>query len=102
MYASELRTCALGGVVCVLLGVGIGYGWHYLDTGGGRAAVALAATPLAQEDAPSAPHRQNPLRKGAPLSISSRFLVYPITCNQPEASRDALKAILAGNISVIS
>jgi len=50
MYASELRTCAFGGVVCVLLGAGIGYGWHYLDTGGRPGAVASAATPLAKQD----------------------------------------------------
>ena len=28
MYASELRTCGLGAIVTVLLGAGIGVGWH--------------------------------------------------------------------------
>jgi len=46
IHESELRTCGLGAVVSVLLGAGIGFGWHYLDNGGGRA--AIAATPLAQ------------------------------------------------------
>src|SRR5215472_816597 len=55
MYGSELRTCGLGAVVCVLLGAGIGYGWHYLDNGGGRAAVASTVAALAQQDAPSGP-----------------------------------------------
>ena len=55
MYASELRACGLGAVVCVFLGAGIGFGWHYLDNGGGRAAVAPAATPLAKQDAPNPP-----------------------------------------------
>ena len=46
MYDPELRICGLGAVVSVLLGAGIGFGWHQLDNGGGRA--AIAATPLAQ------------------------------------------------------
>jgi hypothetical protein len=29
MYASELRTCALGAVAAILLGAGVGFGWHY-------------------------------------------------------------------------
>jgi hypothetical protein len=28
MYESELRTCALGAIICMLFGAGIGYGWH--------------------------------------------------------------------------
>ena len=28
MYDPELRTCGLGAVVSVLLGAGIGFGWH--------------------------------------------------------------------------
>ena len=55
MYASELRTCAFGAVVCVLLGAGIGYGWHYLDTGDRPGAVAVTATPAAKQSAPSRP-----------------------------------------------
>jgi hypothetical protein len=55
MYKSELRTCALGAIICVLLGAGIGYGWHYLDTSGRPGAVASAAIALAKQDAPSPP-----------------------------------------------
>jgi len=36
MFGSELRTCGLGAVFCVLLGAGIGLGWHYLDNDAGR------------------------------------------------------------------
>ena len=37
MYASELRTYGLAAVVAVLLGAGIGVGWHYFaDSAGGR------------------------------------------------------------------
>ena len=60
MYGSELRTCGLGAVVAVLLGAGIGFGWHYFaDNGGGRA-VAAAATPLAKQDAPNPPSSNTP------------------------------------------
>ena len=68
MYESELSTCGLGAVVCVLLAAGIGFGWHYLDNGGGRA--AIAATPLAQHDAPSPPRSAlPPQRKGPVLDV---------------------------------
>jgi predicted negative regulator of RcsB-dependent stress response len=41
MYASELRTCAVGAVVAVLLGAGVGVGWHYFsDSASGRAVAA--------------------------------------------------------------
>ena len=60
MYGSELRACALGAVVSVLLGAGIGFGWHYFaNNGRGRAAVASAATPPAKQDAPN-PVSSNP------------------------------------------
>src|SRR5215472_5994222 len=78
MYGSELRTCALGAVVCVLLGAGIGYGWHYLDTGGRPGAVVAAATPLAKQDAPSpppsnpSPPRETPVLDGPLLPGLSR------------------------------
>src|SRR5262249_46333589 len=55
MYGSELRTCALGAVVCVLFGAGIGCGWHYVDTSGRPGAVVSAATPLVKQEAPSPP-----------------------------------------------
>ena len=55
MYGSELRTCGLGAVGAVLLGAGIGFGWHYLDKVGGKAAVASMATPLVKQDVPKPP-----------------------------------------------
>ena len=41
MYESELRTYALGAVVCVALGAGIGFGWNLPGHRGERAAVAI-------------------------------------------------------------
>ena len=39
MSDEMLRTYVLSAVVCVLLGIGIGFGWHYLgDRTAGRAA----------------------------------------------------------------
>ena len=66
MYGLELRTCSLGVVVAVLIGAGIGFGWHYLDTAGVRA-VAAAATPLALQDAPSRPPANPPPPREAPI-----------------------------------
>ena len=48
MFPEILRTYVLRAVVCVLLGIGAGLGWHYfVDRAGGRA-VASAATPPAK------------------------------------------------------
>jgi len=67
MYASELRTCGLGAVVAVLLGTGVGVGWHYFaDSAGGRA-VAAAATPLTKQDAPNPPSSNPPSRPEGPV-----------------------------------
>ena len=60
MYGPELRTYGLSAVVSVLLGAGMGLGWHYFaDSAGGRA-VAAATTQLAQQDAPPQPLSSNP------------------------------------------
>jgi len=60
MYASELRACGLGGVVAVLLGAGIGVGWHYFGDSA-RAGASPVALPEKQ-DVPdllsSNPHAQ--------------------------------------------
>ena len=65
--ASEVRTCGLSAVVAVLLGAGIGVGWHYFaDSAGGRA-VAAAATPLAKRDAPNPPSSNPPSRPEGPV-----------------------------------
>ena len=92
MYGSELRTCGLGAVVCVLLGAGIGYGWHYLDNGGVRAVAASASTPLAKQDAPSPPSEPFSSPGNPSSRWSPSFLGYRNTHNQPEATRDALRA----------
>ena len=42
MFAGMLKTYILSAVVCVLLGIGIGFGWYYfVDRAGGRAAASL-------------------------------------------------------------
>ena len=64
MPGAELRTCVFGAVVSVLLGVGIGFGWHYIADSAGVRAVASAATPPAQHDAPI-PSSSNPPSQGA-------------------------------------
>src|SRR5215467_4482107 len=66
MYGSELRTCALGAIICMLLGAGIGYGWHYLDTGDRPGAVAATATPAAKQNAPSPPPPNTSPPQGGP------------------------------------
>lgn len=67
MYGSELRTYGLGAVVSVLLGAGIGFGWHYfVDSAGGRAAAA-AATPAAQQDASNRPSSNPPAPREGPV-----------------------------------
>lgn len=60
MPGAELRTCGLGAVVSVLLGVGIGLGLHYFADSAGIKAVASAATPTAQHDAPNPPSPNPP------------------------------------------
>ena len=55
MFAGMLRTYILSAVVCVLLGIGIGFGWHYfVDRTAGRAAASVATLP-AKQDAPNPP-----------------------------------------------
>ena len=99
MYGSELRTCGLGAVVCVLLGAGIGYGWHYLDNGGVRAVVASPSAPSRNRMRPVL-RRRTRLIPEAQLSMSPSFLGYRTTHNQPEATRDALRATAAANTSL--
>src|SRR5262245_35745033 len=55
MSGLELRTYVLSAVVSVLLGTGIGLGWHFLvDRAGGRAVASTVITPAKQE-APNPP-----------------------------------------------
>ena len=52
MFGQMLRAYLLRAVVCVLFGIGIGFGWHFVDRAGVRTA-ASAATPPANQDAPN-------------------------------------------------
>ena len=54
MFGEMLRTYLLGAVVCLILGIGIGFGWHFVERAAGRPA-ASAATPHANQDAPNPP-----------------------------------------------
>ena len=67
MFAEMLRTYVLSAVVCVLLGIGIGFGWHYLvDRTGGRAAASAATSP-AKQDAPNPPSSNPPAQQEGPV-----------------------------------
>src|SRR6266404_7651287 len=70
MFGEMLRSYVLAAVVCVLLGIGIGFGWHYFvdRTGGGAAASAI--TSPAKQDAPNPPS-SNPAaqREGLVLDV---------------------------------
>ena len=70
MYGSQLRTCGLGAVVAVLLGAGIGAGWHYFADSAGPA-TSVAVTRPAQRDAPS-PSVQAPAPDVPPLPALAR------------------------------
>jgi hypothetical protein len=62
-----LRTYALSAVVCVLLGIGFGFGWHYLvDRTGGRAAASATTFP-AKQDAPNPPSSNPPAQREGPV-----------------------------------
>ena len=84
MYGSELRTCGLGAVVAVLLGAGIGLGWHYLDNVGGKAAVASVATPFEKQDAPKPPLTCPPGSRGGPALDVPQLPVLSRANNQPD------------------
>ena len=84
MYGSELRTCRLGAVVAVLLGAGIGLGWHYLDNVGGKAAVASVATPFEKQDAPKPPLFCPPGSRGGPALDVPQLPVLSRANNQPD------------------
>ena len=100
MYASELRTCALGAVVCVLLGAGMG-------SAGITWTPAVDPVPFPRLQLPSrsrrcpAFHCRALLLRGKPrFSKLLCFLVYPATRNQPKATRNALRATPAGSTNL--
>jgi len=66
MFGEMLRAYFLSAVVCVLLGIGIGFGWHFVDRAGGRTA-ASAATPPAKQDAPNPPSSNPPAQREGPV-----------------------------------
>src|SRR5437016_7525250 len=68
MFGEMLRTYILSAVVCVLLGIGIGFGWHFVDRAAGRTA-ASAATPPAKQDAPNPPSNSPAQREGPVLDV---------------------------------
>ena len=70
MSGLELRAYSLSAVLCVLLGVGIGFGWHYFVDSAGLTAMASASTPPAQHEAPNPPSANPPSQgEGAGLSV---------------------------------
>jgi hypothetical protein len=101
MYGSELRTCGLGAVVAVLLGAGIGIGWHYLDNVGGEAAVASVATPLEKQDAPKPPLSCPPGSRECPALDVPQLPVLSRANNQPDPThaRGALRVMHAAHTS---
>ena len=66
MFGEMLRSYVLSAGVCVLLGIGIGFGWHFVDRAGGRT-VASAATPPAKPDAPNPPSSNPPAQQEGPV-----------------------------------
>jgi len=85
MYASELRTCGLGAVVALLLGAGVGVGWHYFaDSASGRA-VTVAPTPLVQQDTPNSPLACPPSGEG-PVTDVPRLPVLSGPNSQPDTT----------------
>ncbi len=67
MFPEILRTYVLSAVVCVLLGIGIGFGWHYfVDRAGGRAAASAITSP-AEQDAPNPPSSSPAAQREGPV-----------------------------------
>jgi len=98
MYESELSTCDLGAVVCVLLAAGIGLGWHYLDN-----AVAGPLLPQLRSHSTMRPVlRDRPLLLGvkAQSSMCHSFLAHPATPTRPASTRDALRVMPAENTNL--
>src|SRR6516164_3395682 len=73
MYGSELRTYGLGAVVSMLLGAGIGFGWHYFVDSAGATVVAWAATSPAQQAAPNPSSSNPPAPREGPVFDVPRF-----------------------------
>ncbi len=72
MSGSELRTYLLGAVIAVLLGTGIGFGWHYLGYRVGGMAAGAATTSPAKQDAPNPPLPNPAAQREAPVPDVAR------------------------------
>jgi hypothetical protein len=73
MFEFGLRTCALGAVVALLLGAGIGVGWHYFaDSAGGRA-MASAAASTVKHDAPNLQPSNPSVQREGPVLDAPRL-----------------------------
>ena len=66
MSGLELRAYGLSAVLSVLLGTGIGFGWHYFVDSAGVTAMASVATPPVQHDAPNPPSANPPSQGEGP------------------------------------
>ena len=86
MYGSELRTCGLGAVVAVLLGAGIGVGWHYFADSATGKAVPAAATSLAQQGASISPLSWPPGPREDPMPDVARLPALSSPNKQPDTT----------------
>jgi hypothetical protein len=67
MFGEMLRAYVLSAVVCVLLGIGLGFGWHFfVDRAGGRAAASATTSP-AKQDAPNPPSSNPAAQREGPV-----------------------------------
>src|SRR5260370_32274714 len=71
MSGSELRTYVLSAVVAVIVGTGIGFGWHFVDRAGGRAAASAITSP-AKQDAPNPPSSNPAAQREGPVPDVAR------------------------------
>ena len=87
VYASELRTCGLGAVVAVLLGGGVGFGWHYFADRAGPATAVAAVTRPAHQDAPSPSVSCPPEPREGPGPDVPGLPAFARPNNRPDATR---------------
>jgi hypothetical protein len=89
----ELRTYVFAAVVSMLLGAGIGFGWHYFADSAGATTIASAVTAPAKQDAPGPALVCPPgPREGAVPDVpGSPVLSRPNNQPDPAHSRGALR-----------
>jgi hypothetical protein len=87
MYASEIRTCALGAVVAVLPGAGVGVGRHYFADRAGPVTSIAAVTRPAHQDAPSAQVSRPPGPQEAPAPDITRLPALARPNSRPDATQ---------------